>query len=153
MFSKVPRSSEVLDAEVEGEHLQVCLTSNVARGYKVPSFAEHPARAFYESGIPFSLRCDNLLLSGDSPEAPDPTGEILHLVCVADGHRILFWTIFGRFCVFCLFGTFAETRPFPYKEFGSKFRSTTKRTYFGQNNSLFRLKKDFFRIKFFKWNF
>ena len=72
----------------------------MARGYKVPSFAEHPARAFYESGIPFSLSCDNLLLSGDSPEAPDPTGEILHLVCVADGHRILFWTTLGRFSVF-----------------------------------------------------
>ena len=53
----------------------------MARGYKVPSYAEHPVRAFYECGLPFSLSCDNLLLSGDHPDAPpSPTGEILHLV-------------------------------------------------------------------------
>ena len=53
----------------------------MARGYKVPSYAEHPARTFYECGLPFSLSCDNLLLSGDDPAAPPtPAGEILHLV-------------------------------------------------------------------------
>lgn len=61
--------------------VEVCLTSNVARGYKVPCFAEHPARAFHDCGLPFSLSCDNLLLSGDDPEAPpSPAGEVLHLV-------------------------------------------------------------------------
>ena len=53
----------------------------MARGYKVPSYAEHPARTFYECSLPFSLSCDNLLLSGDDPAAPPtPAGEILHLV-------------------------------------------------------------------------
>ena len=52
----------------------------MARGYKVPCFAEHPVRVFHECGLPFSLSCDNLLLSGDKPEAPpSPVGEILHL--------------------------------------------------------------------------
>merc|ERR1712223_2373514 len=59
---------------------KVCLTSNVGNGFKVPSYAEHPARLLQESGVAFSLSCDNLLLSGDLHHRPSPTAEILHLV-------------------------------------------------------------------------
>ena len=29
----------------------MCLTSNVGNGFKVPSYAEHPARLLQESGV------------------------------------------------------------------------------------------------------
>merc|ERR1712019_303972 len=45
----------------------VCLTSNVGFGYKVASFSEHPVRLMLQHGIPFTLSCDNTLLSGDEP--------------------------------------------------------------------------------------
>ena len=67
-------------------------------GYKVSSFAEHPAKTFYECGLPFSLSCDNLLLSGDDPEAPPtPAGEILHLVYdVFRGNEAKGWSAVRR---------------------------------------------------------
>ncbi len=60
--------------------VKVCLTSNIGRGYKVPSYAAHPAKAFFRAGLPFTLSCDNTMLSGDESVAPDPTAEILHFV-------------------------------------------------------------------------
>ena len=59
---------------------QVCLTSNCGQSYKVASFASHPAALFYENNLPFSLSCDNLLLSGNDTLRPSPSNEILHLV-------------------------------------------------------------------------
>jgi len=75
------------------------LTSNVRKGFKVPGgFANHPVKQFYEAGkeeqplasgkkrvhyapgLPFSLSCDNLLLSGEVHSIPTPTGEIVRLV-------------------------------------------------------------------------
>lgn len=59
--------------------LEVCLTSNVAFGNKVDSYEVHPVKKFFEERIPFSLSCDNLLLSGDLRSQPSPVNEILHL--------------------------------------------------------------------------
>ena len=59
---------------------QVCLTSNLARGYKVPNFFSHPAKEFFRQELPFSLSCDNILISGDSKIGqPDPILEIVRL--------------------------------------------------------------------------
>ena len=57
----------------------MCLTSNCGQGYKVPSFDCHPAALFYKHKLPFSLSCDNLLLSGNDKLRPSPSKEILHL--------------------------------------------------------------------------
>lgn len=57
--------------------VEVCLTSNV--GYKVKSYEEHPAKLFYENGLPFSLSMDNWLLSGRADLVPNSSGELLHL--------------------------------------------------------------------------
>ena len=59
---------------------QFCLTSNCGQGYKVSSFDSHPAALFYRHKLPFSLSCDNLLLSGNDKLRPSPSNEILHLV-------------------------------------------------------------------------
>lgn len=63
-----------------GACIEVCLTSNVGRRFKVESYEVHPAKIFAQEEIPFSLSCDNLLLSGDLTLRPDPSEEILHLV-------------------------------------------------------------------------
>jgi adenosine deaminase len=59
---------------------KVCLTSNVAMGAKVSSYAAHPAREFFRAGLPFAMSCDNLLISGDLENRPDPVMEVVHLV-------------------------------------------------------------------------
>ena len=51
-------------------HFQVCLTSNVGRGFKVASYDVHPAATFHERRLPFTLSSDNLLLSGDRDLQP-----------------------------------------------------------------------------------
>ena len=43
--------------------IEVCLTSNLQTG-AATSYAEHPLRAFFDSGIPVSLNTDNRLMSG-----------------------------------------------------------------------------------------
>lgn len=59
--------------------VEVCLTSNCGQAYKVSSYDCHPAALFYKYRLPFSLSCDNLLLSGNDKLRPSPTKEILHL--------------------------------------------------------------------------
>lgn len=46
-----------------GIPLEVCLTSNV-QTHVAPSYAEHPARRYFDEGIPVSLCTDNRLMSG-----------------------------------------------------------------------------------------
>ena len=58
---------------------EVCLTSNVARGFKVKSFDVHPVKILWRNRIPFSLSMDNWLLSGDEVNRPSPSSELLHL--------------------------------------------------------------------------
>ena len=58
--------------------IECCLTANV--GKKVKSYQVHPIRDMFRSGIPVTLNCDNLLLSGDLRRQPNPTGEIIHLL-------------------------------------------------------------------------
>ena len=60
--------------------VEVCLTSNIGNGFKVASYAEHPAQLLAAAGVKFSLSSDNLLLSGDALHAASPTAELLHLV-------------------------------------------------------------------------
>ena len=43
------------------------------------SFGAHPVALFYEHELPFSLSCDNLLLSGNDILRPTPSNEVLHL--------------------------------------------------------------------------
>ena len=43
------------------------------------SFGAHPAAFFYQHELPFSLSCDNLLLSGNDMLRPTPSNEVLHL--------------------------------------------------------------------------
>ena len=43
--------------------LEICLTSNV-QTRAVPSFAEHPVRAYYDEGLVVTLNTDNRLISG-----------------------------------------------------------------------------------------
>ena len=43
------------------------------------SFDRHPAALFYKHRLPFSLSCDNLLLSGNHELRPSPSNEVLHL--------------------------------------------------------------------------
>ena len=43
------------------------------------SFDAHPAASFYQHELPFSLSCDNLLLSGNDLLRPTPSNEVLHL--------------------------------------------------------------------------
>ncbi|NNF25687.1 MAG: adenosine deaminase [Gemmatimonadetes bacterium] len=43
--------------------LEICLTSNV-QTRAVPSFAEHPLRAYYDAGLVVTLNTDNRLISG-----------------------------------------------------------------------------------------
>ena len=43
------------------------------------SFDAHPAALFYQHELPFSLSCDNLLLSGNDILRPTPSNEVLHL--------------------------------------------------------------------------
>ena len=43
--------------------LEICLTSNV-QTRAVPSFAEHPLRAYYDEGLVVTLNTDNRLISG-----------------------------------------------------------------------------------------
>ena len=43
------------------------------------SFDAHPAALFYQHELPFSLSCDNLLLSGNDMLRPTPSNEVLHL--------------------------------------------------------------------------
>ena len=57
----------------------MCLTSNCGQRYKVESYEFHPAALFFKHKLPFSLSCDNLLLSGNHELRPSPTNEILHL--------------------------------------------------------------------------
>ena len=59
---------------------EVCLTSNVARGFKVKSYDVHPVKILWRNRIPFSLSMDNWLLSGDEVNRPSPSGELLHLI-------------------------------------------------------------------------
>ena len=43
------------------------------------SFGAHPVGLFYQHELPFSLSCDNLLLSGNDMLRPTPSNEVLHL--------------------------------------------------------------------------
>ena len=43
------------------------------------SFDAHPAALFFQHELPFSLSCDNLLLSGNDLLRPTPSNEVLHL--------------------------------------------------------------------------
>lgn len=52
--------------------LEICLTSNVQTG-AAPSYAEHPARRYFELGIPLTFCTDNRLVSGTTL-----TDEYLH---------------------------------------------------------------------------
>jgi len=72
-----PGSLEVLKSK--NITIEVCLTSNIGNGFKVKNYAEHPVKLLQESGVQYSLSCDNLLLSGDKQHAPSPTAELLHL--------------------------------------------------------------------------
>ena len=51
----------------------------MGRGFKVPSFDQHPAKIFFAENLPFSLSCDNILLSGDMEIQADPLKEVGHL--------------------------------------------------------------------------
>ena len=42
-------------------------------------FGAHPVALFYQHELPFSLSCDNLLLSGNDILRPTPSNEVLHL--------------------------------------------------------------------------
>ena len=68
----IGRYEGVLKALSESKNvaIEVCLTSNVARGYKVSSYAVHPVRKFYENRLPFSLRFNEYCFSyGDIYES------------------------------------------------------------------------------------
>ena len=43
------------------------------------SFGAHPVGLFYQHELPFSLSCDNILLSGNDILRPTPSNELLHL--------------------------------------------------------------------------
>ena len=60
--------------------IEVCLTSNVAGGFKVKEYSAHPVKIMYENRLPFTLSMDNWLLSGDCVNRPNSVEEILHLV-------------------------------------------------------------------------
>jgi len=59
-------------------YFECCLTANV--GWKIPSYAKHPASEMVRAGVKVALCCDNLLLSGAADRAPTPSGEIIHFL-------------------------------------------------------------------------
>ena len=59
---------------------EVCLTSNVARKFKVNSYFDHPVKTMWRERIPFTLSMDNWMLSGDEENRPTPAGEVAHFV-------------------------------------------------------------------------
>jgi adenosine deaminase len=60
LFENPDLERYVLD---HGIPLEICLTSNVQTGV-APSVAEHPARRYFELGIPLTFCTDNRLVSG-----------------------------------------------------------------------------------------
>ncbi|TRY77146.1 hypothetical protein TCAL_12512 [Tigriopus californicus] len=104
-----------------GTAVEVCLTSNVGRGFKVKSFADHPAKVFAQEKIPFALSCDNLLLSGDLSIRPNPCGEIMHLLDdVLDGDELERWSIIRRCLLHGLERGFNPSCPPGFKEWCTK---------------------------------
>jgi len=81
--------------------VECCMTGNVGR--KVKSYAEHPIREMFDSGVRVCLNCDNLFLSGDANRQATPSGEVWLLVkelkfTLEEVKVVLLNAVRGTFC-------------------------------------------------------
>jgi adenosine deaminase len=69
-------------AAAAGVLVECCLTGNVGAGRVAGGFEAHPIRALAAAGVPVSVNCDNLLLSGAAggAMAASPVHELARLV-------------------------------------------------------------------------